>query len=181
MGNDTRLCTIEGCEHKYHSRGWCNMHYRRWLKHGDPLQTLTPTRVDGSADERFWAKVSTQGECWEWTAGKSVDGYGTFHYVDRDHRAHRWAWEYMVGSITEGLELDHLCRNRACVRPEHLDPVPHVENMQRTPRPTHCPQGHRYAGRNVVMENNARRCRTCRNAQERQRYQRRKDETSDAK
>jgi len=193
MNHDTRLCTIEGCERKIVARGWCYRHYDRWRKHGDPMKTLTPTRVVGTPEERFWAKVDASGDCWEWTASKHKDGYGLFrpHSNETMTRAHQFAWTTLVGPVPEGLELDHLCRNPACVNPDHLEPVTHRENMRRTSATTvwvkkaarertHCPQNHEYSGDNVIMDGGYRKCRTCVNKRQNEYYQRRKMRNEDA-
>lgn len=86
--------------------------------------------------ERFWEKVDL-GLCWEWTAFRDVNGYGRFGVGSRTAgtarvmQAHRWAWEHLVGPVPPGLELDHLCGNKGCVNPDHLEPVAHDENMRR--------------------------------------------------
>ena len=72
--------------------------------------------------------------------------------------AHRYAYEELVGPIPEGLQLDHLCRNRSCVNPDHLEPVTCRENLRRGETlnaanlaKTHCPAGHPYAGENLSI------------------------------
>ena len=80
---------------------------------------------------RFWRYVEQRGECWIWTASIRPNGYGEFRCNGRLTRAHRFAFEQMVGPVPEGLQLDHLCRNRACVNPEHLEPVTGSVNVQR--------------------------------------------------
>lgn len=112
-------------------------------------------------DERFWEKVEhlTDG-CYRWTGSKSGTGYGRFwngEYLGGNHRrpilvsAHRWSYERFVGPIPTGLEIDHLCRNRDCVNPTHLETVTHRENMQRAMALiTHCPQGHPYDEANTL-------------------------------
>lgn len=121
---------------------------------------------DPKAQRNFWRKVDTSGECWLWTAA-TTNGYGKFN----GWRAHRWAYVTAYGDIPDGLVLDHLCRNRACVRPDHLEAVTirtnilRGESMTRNLSKTHCHKGHEYSETNTVMgPHNDRRCRTCRNA-----------------
>lgn len=80
---------------------------------------------------RFIEKVDRSGECWIWTAAKKPNGYGQFHAGRTMVRAHRWAYEHLVGPIPADMTLDHLCRVRACVNPAHLEPVTNAENHHR--------------------------------------------------
>ncbi len=120
-------------------------------------------------DERFWAKVSKTRTCWVWTATTLPTGYGRFRYQGRLQLAHRVAYMLEVGPIPDGYTIDHLCRNRACVRPSHLDAVPWLENIRRMPkeshnnaRKTHCNQGHEFTTENTRITSEGRRiCRTC--------------------
>lgn len=73
-----------------------------------------------TAEERFWAKVNKTDNCWEWTAYRSPKGYGQLGFVGRVMAAHRYSYELHVGPIPEGIQVDHVCFNRACVRPDHL-------------------------------------------------------------
>lgn len=122
------------------------------------------------APERFWPKVTQDGECWVWLAAKKKGGYGVFQ-LGRGVgvvRAHRWAYEQMVGPIPEGLTLDHLCRRPACVNPDHLDPVPlAVNNARQGAANTTCRSGAhpKVAG--------SRQCRECARSAARAAYRRR--------
>ena len=141
-----------------------------------------------SVHERFLAKIVTPSvdECWIWQACTGTNGYGLFRVDGRMFKAHRFAYELFVGPIPDGLELDHLCRVRTCVNPEHLDPVTHAENVRRGESgkvngarqraKTHCPQGHPYAGENLYVNSDGkRRCRTCNRDRGRKRAQRARD------
>lgn len=79
---------------------------------------------------RFWPKVEKTSTCWLWTAGTDDDGYGLFWLDARITKAHRFAYELLVGSVPEGKILDHTCRVRRCVNPDHLRPVTVAQNNQ---------------------------------------------------
>ena len=117
--------------------------------------------------ERFWEKVDATGVCWEWTASRNQRwSYGQFRLNERTCRAHRVAYELLVGPIPEGLDLDHLCRNRACVNPDRLEPVTRAENLRRSPitthNRTHCPHGHPYSPENTHRDRHGMRfCKAC--------------------
>lgn len=129
-----------------------------------------------SADgrDRFWSKVENIGNCWVWTGAMDKFGYGCFNYRGRTSRAHRVAYELANGPIPDGLELDHLCRNRYCVNPAHLEPVTFAENQRRRAMAvTECPKGHPYDEANTYNGPRGRNCRAC-NAEAQMRYQARK-------
>ena len=108
------------------------------------------------------------GPCEIWTGPLNEHGYGAASYG----LAHRLAWQAANGPVPDGLELDHLCRVRSCVRPDHLEPVTHRENCRRGDAgkhfrdKTHCPRGHPYSGDNLLLSKGARYCRACRKAQQ---------------
>lgn len=123
---------------------------------------------------RFMSKVEKTHSCWIWRGHTDNLGYGVFWVGSKLLKAHRFSYQHYVGSIPEGKELDHLCRNRACVNPTHLEPVSHKENCLRGTGgwnmkiKTHCPQGHPLEGKNLVkyyLKLGKRRCRTCQNEQ----------------
>lgn len=121
------------------------------------------------------------GNCWLWTGALSKEGYGKF-CIDRKNRgAHVVAYEQVNGPVPDGLELDHLCRVRHCVRPSHLEAVTPQINQRRgngfsgvNARKTHCPQGHPYAGENVFVSNGKRICRICNRAKSMRSYYKRR-------
>jgi hypothetical protein len=139
---------------------------------------------DDRLPARFWSKVRVAGDCWIWT-GALNHGYGYFRWDGRTQNAHRVAYQELVAPIAGGHDVDHLCHgrdaacpgghgcpHRACVNPEHLEPVPPKTNMLRGRSPfaihagtTHCPMGHALTGENLWLDRGARICRTCKLAQ----------------
>jgi hypothetical protein len=81
-------------------------------------------------EERFWSKVEKTDDCWNWTGTIRDTGYGIFSLKGVGHRAHRFAWEMLVGEIPPGMHIDHRCMNKTCVRPEHLRPATHKQNSE---------------------------------------------------
>lgn len=120
---------------------------------------------------RFWSKVNKTNRCWIWKAQINTAGYGIFWFNGKNTRAHRYAFETVRKEIPMGLQLDHLCRNRACVNPYHLEPVTQSVNSSRgrgrlsaklrTRKITCCPRGHMYDEKNTIIKRGARHCREC--------------------
>jgi hypothetical protein len=127
--------------------------------------------------DRIVAKIDAAGPCWLWTAS-TFQGYGQAYLGGRKWKAHRLVWELLVGSVPDGLELDHLCRVRRCVNPDHLELVTHAENVRRgLRRPAMCPKGHLYDKANTRYrltgpKAGTRLCRECQRAIS-ERYRRR--------
>jgi len=131
-------------------------------------------RRRASTFERFWVRVreDMMTGCWLWQGGRNAAGYGYFSLASGRRgaylvRAHRWAYRLLVGPIPSWLEIDHLCRNRACVNPTHMELVTSVENIRRgenhNRNKTRCPAGHLYIAANTYVDRLGRRyCRACR-------------------
>lgn len=128
---------------------------------------MTPRRP---AVDRFMEKVDKRPNgCWVWVAAIKSGGYGGFGVGSKVVRAHRFAYEHFKGPVPDGLEIDHLCRNRACVNPDHLEAVDRRVNVLRGVSPaavnavkTHCVHGHEFTPENTYIEGaGKRKCRTC--------------------
>lgn len=139
---------------------------------------------DRRLPSRFWNKVQLAPcellptECWQWTASLTRKGYAQFYVgskkdgTNRMATAHVLSYKTLVGPVPDGKQLDHLCRNRGCVNPQHLEPVTGSVNclrgltginvVSRERAKTHCPQGHPYDETNTLFgKNGSRQCRTC--------------------
>lgn len=123
--------------------------------------------------------------CILWTGFLDRDGYGQFVVDGRNVRVHRWSYEHHIGPIPDGLVIDHLCRNRACVNAKHMEPVTPLENTRRgvaptaiNARKTACKRGHVFTETNTVAVPGGRACRTCRVEATRQWRARQKKEAS---
>lgn len=115
-------------------------------------------------------------ECWEWSGNKSASGYGLLTIKGSRRVVHRVLYELLVGPIPDGLQLDHLCRNRLCVNPDHLEPVTQRENVLRGEHPSAvtyrtgvCGRGHSMEDARVNAKTGHRNCRTCYNENRRRR------------
>jgi hypothetical protein len=171
-------CTVEGCQGRVVARKMCKRHYRRWQKYGDPLAPRQPMKRKDPYERwvKFVQKAEEEDGCWLWTGNTNNGGYGIFWYDDRTGLAHRWSYEHHKGPLGR-LHVDHLCRNRLCVNPSHLEKVTARENLLRgetaaaaNAAKTHCPQGHPYSEDNTYVDNrNSRSCITCRKAADKRR------------
>jgi hypothetical protein len=117
-----------------------------------------------TALERFMAKVETlPNGCWQWTAFIDWYGYGRFGLNGKSTTAHRAAYVLLVGEIPAETQIDHLCRNRGCVNPAHLETVTQKTNAERGARAmrTHCKHGHPFDAQNTHWRGGTRECRAC--------------------
>lgn len=145
-------------------------------------------------ESRFFPKVAMPDEngCMNWMAGTNGVGYGMFFVDWAKGRnlavvAHRWSYQYFNGPISDGLHIDHLCRNTLCVAPDHLEAVTQRENTLRGTgiaavhaKKTHCIHGHPLSGDNLIYRSNGRwrDCRQCRRDKDRRARARKKEKAS---
>lgn len=163
-----RSCSVAGCERVHYAKSYCKMHSKRVARHGDPLVVSPPGYAARPVIDRFWKKIDESGSvaCWEWKPSLDSSGYGQLKIEGKMVYAHRWSYEYFVGPITKGLQIDHLCRNRRCVNPTHLEVVTPRVNWERGFSPSRvngladrCSHGHEF---DLVRTNGHRDCSICR-------------------
>ena len=123
-------CKFPECGRVHYGRGWCHTHYAQEWR-GEKVREIIN---DLSLEQRFWRHVLPLGDddCWIWTGGLHAHGYGTLSYKGETLIAHRVSYELHSGPIPNGLHIDHKCRIRECVNPNHLQAVTIRENTENT-------------------------------------------------
>lgn len=177
------MCVDCAASTKIHSRNRCTACYRRHLKELKAAAAYVPLvrHPQLSPFQKAMSRVTkTPGGCWLYNGALAADGYARVKDASSDLAllVHRVTYEKLVGPIPGGLVLDHLCRVRHCVNPEHLEPVTHLENLRRGVKArlgerTHCSKGHEFTPENTILHRRDRKdggvsftpvCRTCRRA-----------------
>lgn len=130
-----RTCSIEGCVRPHRARGWCTGHYQRWAKAGSaearmPLGRAPLPRGTELTLEFLVERTSKSDTgCFLWAGYVDRGGYGQIRHDGKTDGAHRVAWEVANGPIPEGMSVDHICHNRACVNADHLRLASPTENQ----------------------------------------------------
>lgn len=134
---------------------------------------MTKEQALDSLLDRIADRFLITNDCWQWIANTNGGGYGQVSFRDRNRMAHRVIYELLVGPVADDMTPDHLCRNRGCVRPDHLEIVPLRVNIKRArednPRLT-CTNGHPLSGENYIRDGAKHKCRTCKNNRQRSTY-----------
>ena len=176
MDDDTQAKCRAIAEFRTCATCGCLFRVKLWRLKQTPAEYCSPGCVarrprQNRDSERFWAKVEKTDGCWLWTGAICEDGYGRFHVDGHNGRAvlaHRWTYQETHGEIAQGKQIDHLCRRRRCVRPDHLEVVTQAENIARgegfsarNSRTTHCVHGHPFDPRDTYVNPHRRYCREC--------------------
>ena len=140
------------------------------------MTAALPANMRNKIAEEICPIAGLPGFCWAWTGAINSRGYGCIGINGKSQLSHRVAYELLVGAIPAGLQIDHLCRNKKCCNPSHLEPVTAKVNSSRTDQAekTHCVNGHPLTGANLIVRPYGdrglvkRNCRTCKNQGQRQ-------------
>lgn len=122
------LCTQQLCENKHYAKGLCEAHYARKRR---GYKTTAPIGITNNDPKRFMRYINKTDGCWLWIGSKKGRGYGKFTAKGKQLSAHRYSYELHTGKIKPGMQIDHLCKNKLCVNPKHLEQVTNQENQLR--------------------------------------------------
>lgn len=174
-----KACSVDDCEKPAKAKGMCIMHYKRVRNHG------TTERLDRKIPkaELFERYVTRTDGCWEWNGPVTTHGYTG---LGRHGLGHRWSYEQQNGEIPESLVIDHLCRNKTCTNPDHLEAVTNQENLARglgyrlmNGMDDKCVHGHLYTEENTYTDpQGGIRCRSCQREAEKRRTPRKRKKTN---
>lgn len=126
-----KLCGFETCDRQAAAKGLCLQHRRQQRNGRELTQIKRMAKKSDSVDVRMARFTNRTETCWQWVGYVDRDGYGAITLEAVKRKAHRVAYKMAKGEIPDGFDIDHLCRNTACVNPDHLEAVPPEENQRR--------------------------------------------------